>query len=234
MLVLPHRGTPCRSTMEKMLQNQRAMHERYGAMTDEQISGVIHAAFVDLRAALPSRNMQPVRIVDIGCGLAMYHVFIRHYFHDRSDHVLVDRSTYQIGQRGFERHSRRGGFGSVRQMPFYTSAECAREIAFANGFDATNWHWVNASAQAVASLGAASVDIVMSLLSWGFHYPVAVYVDAVRSVLKPDGRLIITLRSGAGEEASLDRAGFACKLVRLPIIRGPQWHLYKCHIRRGQ
>src|SRR6476659_11198046 len=40
----------------------------------------------------------------------------------------------------------------------------------------------------------ATIDVVTSLIAWGFHFPVPVYLDAVRRALKPDGMLIIDVR----------------------------------------
>ena len=81
----------------------------------------------------------------------------------------------------------------------------------ANGFNVSNWHWVNATVPNVAAL--EKVDIVMSLLSWGFHYPIEVYSSTVRQLLKPGGRLILTIRAGKGLELKLERAGFSCEVL---------------------
>jgi len=69
-----------------------------------------------------------------------------------------------------------------------------------------------------------SVDIVYSHMSWGFHYPVNTYGEAVYRVLKPGGRLILTLRVNLGntkhtpgaktidyQRKDLRRYGFHCQ-----------------------
>ena len=185
-IALPTRGTSCRSVVEKVLQNQRALHQSWSTLTDKQMSEQFKKWFHDIRTALPPANVASPKIVDIGCGLGIYHVHLKHYFRGRSEHFLVDQSQYQVGQRGYEQHSRHGGFhNEVDKMPFYTSEPCARDIAMANGFNVSNWHWVNATVPNVAAL--EKVDIVMSLLSWGFHYPIEVYSSTVRQLLKPGG-----------------------------------------------
>ena len=89
--------------------------------------------------------------------------------------------------------------------------ECAQTIAAANGVDASRWHTVEASAASVLALGNHSIDVAMSLLSCGFHYQVQSYASAIASVLKPNGRLIITLRRGkAGQREHLAELGFRC------------------------
>ena len=227
-LTLPREGTPCRETMAKVLQNQRAGPHKWSSQSDEQIRKQATSWFNDIKPALPPRDPSastktPVRIIDIGCGLGMYHVYMRQYFGSRSEHFLVDQSQYQIGRKGFERHSSVGGFHRLKEMPFYTSAECAKDIAMASEFDDTNWHWVNATADNVIAIGGGTADIVMSLLSWGFHYPVSAYAKAVHHVLKPTGRLILTLRHDVGKPTkasqqldALREAGFACKVTPQP------------------
>ena len=198
--------------MEKALGNQRVLKggETWSAKTDAEISLHVREWFTQFRHALPPSEMASApKIVDIGCGLGMYHAYLHQFYGGRSEHFLVDRSVYQIGVKGYEQHTKRGGYHkSIGLMPFYTSDTCAREIAMANGFTERDWHWVNATADNVRAL--EPVDIVMSMLSWGFHYPIDVYIEAVHHILKPDGRLIVTLRVGQGQEAVLQRAGFSC------------------------
>jgi len=207
VITLPSHGTPCRSTMEKVLQNQRVHKNGWGAMSDENIEEHVSRWFDFLLPTLPPRDSAP-KIVDIGCGLGMYHIPMHNYFERRSNHFLVDQSKYEIGQKGFSQHSQHGGFHSVQKMPFYTSEACASKIAMASGFTDSTWHWVNATVRNVRKLGTA--DIVMSYLSWGFHYPVEVYADAVHHLLQKGGRLIITVRLRNKQEQALKNAGFEC------------------------
>ncbi len=41
-----------------------------------------------------------------------------------------------------------------------------------------------------------SVHLVLSLLSWGFHYPVHIYLDQVYQLPSPDGIVILDVRKG--------------------------------------
>lgn len=38
------------------------------------------------------------------------------------------------------------------------------------------------------------LDLVISLVSWGFHFPVSTYLDQVHDLLREGGRLILDLR----------------------------------------
>ena len=49
-----------------------------------------------------------------------------------------------------------------------------------------------------------ALDLVISLISWGFHYPVAVYADQVREILRPGGRVILDVRKGTDGREQLE------------------------------
>ena len=48
-------------------------------------------------------------------------------------------------------------------------------------------------------------DVVLSLLSWGFHYPVETYVASVAYTLKKGGTLIMDVRNGTEGEPTLKK-----------------------------
>ena len=150
------------------------------------------------------------RVVDIGAGLAMYHGSLHRHFENQSEHFIVDRSANISMRRGtFSGH---GGFHKSAveggSFPFYSSLECAADINRANGFPKPwRFHTVHAEKGAIIALGKASLDLVMSVLSWGFHYPISTYAEEVAAALKPvTGRLIV---QGLKDTASL-RSHFTC------------------------
>ena len=46
-------------------------------------------------------------------------------------------------------------------------------------------------------------DIIISLISWGFHYPVSTYLDECCKKLNENGVLIIDVRKNVGGEKEL-------------------------------
>ena len=166
------------------------------------------AGLIELLSRSPSPDSP--RVVDIGCGLAMYHVNIAAFFGGRSEHWLVDRSNNQVGQKKDHGYSKSGGSG----FAFYNSLECAEGILSASGVNSSRIHLVNATSQNVENIGAGSADFVMSVISMGYHYPIAVYVNAIAAVLKPvTGRLMFTVSSWGrplDQHKSLKRNGFTC------------------------
>ena len=67
-----------------------------------------------------------------------------------------------------------GGFQDASKFSFYSSLECATDIARESGFDMNMWHAIDASEAKLEAL--KSVDIVISILSWTYHYKVETYI----------------------------------------------------------
>jgi hypothetical protein len=61
---------------------------------------------------------------------------------------------------------------------------------------------------------AGSVDLIISLLSWGFHYPAATYLSQVYHLLSDDGVVVLDVRKGTGGVEALREA-----FVRTDVIR---------------
>ena len=118
---------------------------------------------------LPPIRRRPV-VVDIGCGLAVYHLKIEAFYSGRAHHYLVDRSANEVG------HKRDHGYRQTGDFAFYNSLECALGILQANGVASDRLHAVNASSVAMrAAISDGSAHVIMSLLSWGYHYPIGAH-----------------------------------------------------------
>lgn len=239
-LRVPDVHTHCGQLVRQLLSYQRVAITTTASA--ESITEGMRKAYQSVQNALPAFDPEAApRIVDIGCGIGIYHVFVSSHYANRSHHFLVDREANQIDNptRAQRRFAKRGGFHrDANDVAFYTSATCARKIASANGLTAERWQWVNASESNVRALGVGSVDVVMSLLSWGFHYPVSTYADAARDVLKPQtGRLILQLRAGlnpSGESVLEKEHGFRCSRLNAAgeqLSSTSRWYTVSCRVR---
>merc|ERR1712151_810327 len=68
-----------------------------------------------------------------------------------------------------------------------------------------------------------SVDLVLSIKSWGFHYPIEMHLAQITRILKPAGVIMVTLRRGTGGLRALRRAGFSC-IRRMGPRVGKPWN----------
>ncbi|HEU4324764.1 MAG TPA: class I SAM-dependent methyltransferase [Roseiflexaceae bacterium] len=159
-----------------------AVESRLGrARTKALYQADMQREYTTLRWALPPRCGT---VLDIGCGVAGIDALIqRHYAGQPIDFVLldktaVDRSVYYLFNP---------------RASFYNSLDVAADLLAQNGIPRERIHLLEADERGTLALDRP-VDLVISLLSWGFHYPVATYLARVRELLRPGGVLILDLR----------------------------------------
>ncbi len=172
--------------------------ERLGTAIARRAAGVIAAEYAELRTVLA--EAPPGRVADIGCGYALFDLFLARDF--AADLLLIDIETND------RRH-----FGFQEQGAAYASLAVARALLQANGVAAARIATLNPNRADV--LGAGKVDLAVSFLSCGFHYPVDAYIPFFMQCMNPGGRIILDLRA-ATAEAQLSRLASLGTIRTLP------------------
>lgn len=145
-------------------------------------AAVIHAEYQALRPVLD--EIGPGAIADIGCGYAFFDLFAAR--DTRCDVVLIDLET------NTRRH-----FGFQEEGAAYSSLAAARALLVANGVATDRITTLNPASQDV--LSAPPVDLAVSFLSCGFHYPVDLYLDFFRDVVTAEGTILVDLRAATAQ-----------------------------------
>lgn len=135
-------------------------------------------------------------VLDIGCGVAGIDVCLfRHYgSSDALSFYLLDKSS--VNEKVYYSFSEQGAF--------YSSLPVAKGLLVKNGIPDRNVHTIEADEDSSIDI-EGSVDLVISLISWGFHYPVSTYLDRVHELLSPGGSLIMDIRKNTEGEGELKR-----------------------------
>jgi SAM-dependent methyltransferase len=94
-------------------------------------------------------------------------------------------------------------YGYSDRVEFYNSLELSRRVLLRNGVPPESIHLLEA--RSTIPLPENSVDLVLSIASWGFHYSITTYLEEVHRVLRPSGRLILDVRRNHGQEETLRR-----------------------------
>ncbi len=170
-----------RLTLETLLRS-RAVEEDFIEM--------MQCEYESIRAELPAA---PTRILDIGCGVAAIDALLFRHYSGRSDleFILLDRSELAGPPR----------YGFSTRREFYNSLSVARTLLRTNGVSLARVHTLEAPDANPCRLPAA--DLIVSLASWGFHYPVSTYLEPTWNALSVGGVLILDVRAGLGEEEVL-------------------------------
>lgn len=142
----------------------------------------------NIKSSLPERCSS---ILDIGCGVAGIDVLLfKHYGESKELHFnLLDKTS--VTKQLF--------YGFKETAAFYNSLPVAKQLLSENGIPNDNIHTLEVKPDYRIDVDG-EVDLIISLYSWGFHYPVSTYIDRAHDLLKVGGRLIMDIRRNKGGE----------------------------------
>lgn len=200
----PHSGQVIRAWNAGDLAPIEAVIADLGVELARRAAGVIHAEYRTLQPLL--RELAPQRVADIGCGYALFDLFLAREL--GSELLLIDLEQNE------HRH-----FGFRDEGAAYSSLTVARRLLEENGIAPAAITTLNPRDQAPATAGP--VDLAVSFLSCGFHYPVDLYLTFLEQAVTPDGAAIFDLResSAAEQAAKLARLGRLTDLPAPPKCR---------------
>jgi hypothetical protein len=136
--------------------------------------------YQSLKEALPETTEN---ILDIGSGIAGLDVQISSHYNNEIQIFLLDKSTIDEDLHyGFEK------IGS-----FYNSLLLSKKVLVDNGILESNVFLQEATVDNKITFNK-KFDLIISIISWGFHYPVETYLDEVFDNLKLGGTLILDVR----------------------------------------
>jgi SAM-dependent methyltransferase len=182
----------------------RAEAARLGPEIARRAAAVILAEYRALAPLL--RELAPRRVADIGCGYALFDLFLARDL--PCDLLLID----------LEANARRH-FGFQAEGAAYAALEVARRLLAANGIAERRIATLNPGRTAPET--AAPVDLAVSFLSCGFHYPVDTYLPFLERALVPGGAAILDLRAStaSAQAGRLARLGTVEDLPAPPKAR---------------
>lgn len=156
---------------------------------------VMESEYLSIKESLPDNCS---RVLDIGCGVAGIDLFLnQHYLNSELEFFLLDKN--RIEDNVYYDYEAKGAF--------YNSLGIAREILVNNGMDKNKVHLIEATTNNSIEIDEG-IDLVLSLVSWGFHYPVSIYLDKVYDLLNEEGTLILDIRKNTdGLELLTQRFG---------------------------
>ena len=141
-----------------------------------QFKDQIQKEYLEMREYLPTSVES---ILDIGCGLAGIDILLsKHY--GKPELFLMDNSEVN-GQVVY---------GYDRRRSFYSSFEATEALLKANYIE--NYNLIDIKEKRLPVF--KKIDLVISLLSCGYHYPVTEYLEYINTILSENGTLIIDIR----------------------------------------
>ena len=167
-----------------------AICRQHGVSLVRRALGFIVQEYSALRPVL--RMLKPRKIADIGCGYGFFDFFAHAEF--GCDLVLID--TEESARRHFKFR---------QQGAAYANLSTTRKFLLANGCRQSAVATVNPLQQDV--LDHTGVDLAVSFISCGFHYPCDIYRDFFAQSVVPGGSVILDVRKRLAHEILPGLAG---------------------------
>lgn len=130
-------------------------------------------------------------ILDIGCGVAGIDIMLHRQFQN-ANFYLLDKT--EVNSKVY--------YGIEKEAAYYNSLYIAEEILKLNGVDKS--HIFLQEVSEAPLFPGKKFDLIVSLISWGFHYPIPTYLDYVYNALRPGGMLIVDVRKDTGGDKLLE------------------------------
>lgn len=187
----------------------QAVVDEMGDTIARRAAGVIHAEYKLIKSLL--QDLNPKRIADIGCGYGFFDLFAAQDMGCKLLLIDLEENTH--------RH-----FGFNTEGAAYSSLSRAKGLLKANGVKADRIETLNPMTKPAET--AKSVDLVVSFLSCGFHYPVDMYLPFLDKVLRPGGAAIFDLRRSTAkvQAEKLEKFGTLTDLDSPPKTRRVMLH----------
>jgi SAM-dependent methyltransferase len=122
-------------------------------------------------------------ILDIGCGIAGLDLLISRHYDNKVNINLLDKSTTDNDVH----------YGFEKRGSFYNSLSLSKKVLVENGIQENNIFLQEATNDNAINFDK-KFDLIISIISWGFHYPIEVYLDEVYNKLSVGGILIVDVR----------------------------------------
>lgn len=131
----------------------------------ETISSEIEKEFNLFKNHIP-KNIKTV--MDIGCGLGLINIFLNNYFKNINEFYLLDKNIID--------HKIKYGFSINYES--YNNLLATKKTLKLNKIDENKINLIDVNKN--YHIKEKSIDLVISLVSMGYHYPISNYVELLK------------------------------------------------------
>jgi len=158
------------------------------------VNKLVETDYNMIKEYLPLISKRTKHILDIGCGLGLIDIALYKHYNMKTRLFLIDTTA--------EIKSDENLSGFKLNYKFYNSLSYAWELLVSNQVDSNYIDEFDACEYDVTKAlypYEYYFDVIISLLSCGWHYPIETYYELINRTLKPNGILILDIRHNTGE-----------------------------------
>jgi SAM-dependent methyltransferase len=135
-------------------------------------------------------------VLDIGCGMAGIDLFLYIHYRKQVHLQLMDGSGDSEVKFGFN-----------PELKAYNHLGITKKLLLANQVEEKHIHF-----HPIDPDLTIPCDLIVSLLSWGFHYPAKTYCKLAKRSLRRGGKLVLDIRKGTNYDCLKDNFIFQQKI----------------------
>lgn len=178
---------------------RRQLYQRFGlplerwfkSDAEKKYSEDMARIFESFRQYLPETVNH---VLDIGSGVGGINILTYQAFESRPEIWLLDKSGMSdVWNKGYHENT--------STFSYYNSFEYAVALLSLNGVPSSKVHCCDFDIDGFPY--GKKFDLIYSFLSWGFHYPISVYLEDVSKSLSSRGILVVDIRKGTDGKAAL-------------------------------
>lgn len=168
------------------------LQRNHKSFNEEMLTNTIRLQQKDIAVINSFLKRKPKNILDIGCGLGIYDLALHDFYGPGINYYLLDKTTQSDEEA-------KVFYGYRKQGAFYNNMDYTRSFLESNGIDSENINLLNVKettpeTNALLIEKVPKLDLVISIISCGFHYPLSTYFDTIVQLLKDDGLLCFHCR----------------------------------------
>jgi len=123
--------------------------------------------FLEIKNYLPSNVSN---IMDIGCGLGILNIFLNKHYNNFPTFFLLDKNKID----------RKIKYGHSKTYESYNLLDNTKNILVKNGINIEKLKLYDVEKKILVP--SKSIDLVISIKSMGYHYPIDIYFELLRKV----------------------------------------------------
>lgn len=169
------------------------MQRNYKIFTADILEKIINSNKKEIQLINYYLKKTPLKVLDIGCGIGIYDLALHDFYKKNIIFYLLDKTTTPDEEKKIY-------YGYREKGSFYNNLDYTQDFLVSNGIDEKNLHLISVDnnidiTNQYLQNNLTNIDLIISIISCGFHYPIKIYLDTIHKILDNNGILCLHCRN---------------------------------------